>query len=352
MSEIDLEIERLKNIFDTSLEGVVIADIRQEDEPVIYCNSMFTSMTGYEPNEILGKNCRFLQGEDRNQPGSYIIRSALSAKQPCKVVLKNYRKDGSLFFNRLSMFPVKDDQNSVTHYIGIQDDITDIIQTRDRLYQSEQDKETLLAEIHHRVKNNLAVISAMLDLESFNEYKPDAIEKSKMRIKSMALIHEDIYQLDGLSKIRFDDYIMRFVEYIKIEYNDRSPELNYLFDLDEVVLTANQAVPLAIAVGELIQNVYKHAFPNRKKGFLSIRLDEKSDRVILKISDNGVGLKGEFNPATIESTGWLISLQSLTQIGATITADPTQPGTDFTIKFEKKVATGASQHRKIFAESI
>lgn len=352
MDKIDHEIERLKHIFNSSLEGVVIADIRREDEPIIYCNSMFTSMTGYEPDEVLGKNCRFLQGDERNQPGSYIIRNALSTNQPCKVVLRNYRKDGSLFFNRLSIFPVKDAENRVTHYIGIQDDITDIIQTRDRLYQSEQDKETLLAEIHHRVKNNLAVISAMLDLESFNKFKPDAIEKSKMRIKSMALIHEDIYQLDGLSKIKFNDFIQRFIEYIKIEYKDRGPYINHFMDLNEVELTANQAVPLAIAMGELIQNVYEHAFPNQKKGKLIIQLYEKSDNVTLKISDNGIGLKDEFNPAAVESTGWLICLQSLTQIGAELTSEPTSSGTNFSIHFEKKIATGASQHRKIFAESI
>lgn len=181
-------ISKLKKIFDSSLEGVVISDMRQKDEPIIYCNSTFSRMSGYQPGEVIGKNCRFLQGDERDQPGISEIRQALKAARSCKVVLRNYKKDGTLFFNRLSLFPVKNSSGDAIYYIGIQDDVTDIIDTRKQLKKSESDKEALIEEVHHRVKNNLAVISAMLDMESFNEFSEDAVEKSSLRVKSMAML--------------------------------------------------------------------------------------------------------------------------------------------------------------------
>jgi diguanylate cyclase (GGDEF)-like protein/PAS domain S-box-containing protein len=124
-----------------SHDGIVIADARQEDQPLIYVNPGFERMTGYRPDEVLGRNCRFLQGDDRSQPGLEVLRSALKAEVPCVVTVRNTRKDGSRFWNELSISPVRDDSGTVTHYIGIQKDISRRVEAETELERKKQELE-------------------------------------------------------------------------------------------------------------------------------------------------------------------------------------------------------------------
>jgi len=105
-------------------EGVVIADATRDDNPIIYVNPAFEEMTGYGADEVMERNCRFLQGSDRDQPELDDLRGALREERPCVVKLRNYRKDGTLFWNELSISPVHDASGRVTHFFGIQKDIT------------------------------------------------------------------------------------------------------------------------------------------------------------------------------------------------------------------------------------
>jgi PAS domain S-box-containing protein len=107
--------------------GVVITDARKDDNPIIYTNEAFNKITGYSDEEVLGKNCRFLQGEDKNQTSAKIIRNAVRLGKGCQVVIRNYRKDGKLFWNELKIAPVKDASDTITHYVGVQNDITERI---------------------------------------------------------------------------------------------------------------------------------------------------------------------------------------------------------------------------------
>ncbi len=117
--------------------GVTIADATNPEHPVIYCNPAFESMTGYRREEILGKNCRFLQGKDTDSKALEIIRQALKTDSECQVILKNYRKDGTTFWNALSVSPVRDRSGKLTHFIGVQRDITDRKQAEEALQNSE-----------------------------------------------------------------------------------------------------------------------------------------------------------------------------------------------------------------------
>lgn len=105
-------------------EGVIISDARQPDFPIIYCNKAFCEITGYPAEEILGQNCRILQGTDRNQPALASIRTALHEGCECREILRNYRRNGQLFWNELSLSPVRNNHGELTHYVGIQRDIT------------------------------------------------------------------------------------------------------------------------------------------------------------------------------------------------------------------------------------
>jgi PAS domain S-box-containing protein len=110
----------LERAVEASSSGISIADMRQKDMPLIYVNKAFEKLTGYKKREVLGKNCRFLQGDDRDQEAIRIIKDSLAKGKECTVELRNYKKDGSLFWNELHMAPVKDEKGTITHFVGVQ----------------------------------------------------------------------------------------------------------------------------------------------------------------------------------------------------------------------------------------
>ena len=134
-------IEEVFRLYDRALaaitNGIAIADATRPDKPIVYCNLAFERITGYDRSEIIGQNCRFLQGPDTDGAAVAKIRVAMKEQQDCKVVLKNYRKDGTSFWNELAISPVRDSSGIVTHFIGVQSDITDRFQAEEALKQAE-----------------------------------------------------------------------------------------------------------------------------------------------------------------------------------------------------------------------
>jgi len=114
----------LSQILDSCVNGVTLSDPDLEDMPIIYANKAFEDMTGYSQEEIIGRNCRFLQGDDREQEGRYKIHEALEKRQSVSVNLRNYRKNGELFYNHLSITPLFDNQGNVIYFLGVQYDVT------------------------------------------------------------------------------------------------------------------------------------------------------------------------------------------------------------------------------------
>jgi len=133
----------LSRALEAAQHGVTIVDARLPKHPIIYCNRAFTQLTGYEVHDVLGKNCNFLQGNDKDQRAIPIIREALSNGEECKTVLRNYKKDGEMFWNELTLSPVFDGRGTLTHYVGIQYDITDQMIVEGALKESEKRYRTL-----------------------------------------------------------------------------------------------------------------------------------------------------------------------------------------------------------------
>ena len=114
----------LSQILDSCVTGITISDPDQEDNPIVYANAAFEQVTGYHRKDILGRNCRFLHGDDRDQPGLDEIRRALAEKRGTTVTLRNYRRDGTLFYNRFTLTPLHDRAGELVYYLGVQYDIT------------------------------------------------------------------------------------------------------------------------------------------------------------------------------------------------------------------------------------
>ena len=123
----------LSAILDQCVNGVTLSDPDLEDMPIIYANKAFEDLTGYAQDEIIGYNCRFLQGEDREQNARYQIAEALKKSEPVDVTLRNYRKDGTLFFNHLKVVPLFDKKQRVLYYLGVQYDITEQVNANNQI---------------------------------------------------------------------------------------------------------------------------------------------------------------------------------------------------------------------------
>ncbi|MBL4833470.1 MAG: EAL domain-containing protein [Pseudomonas sp.] len=173
------QLRLLKRGLEVSMDGVVIVDAMQADLPIIYANAAFSRLCGYPEEEIIGRNCRFLQGEDRDQPGLNDLRLAVEAKKDAQVILRNYRKDGSMFWNELYIAPAPNEEGLVTHFIGVQNDLTEQKQYEQELaHSASHDRLTGLVsrqiledrlrqggELTHRYNRKMAVL--FVDLDSF-----------------------------------------------------------------------------------------------------------------------------------------------------------------------------------------
>jgi len=222
-------------------------------------------------------------------------------------------------------------------------DVTGQIEYERELKESLKEKETLLQEIHHRVKNNLAVVSGMMDLQAFsteNEEVKGLLNDSKNRIKTMALIHEKLYQSASLSQIDFGSYVEDLLENVKgvsATNNKIEVELEY----DSFNLNVNQAVPCALIINEVVANAFEHAFTDQESGVIEVSLRNIDHKIVIDICDNGRGLPSDFEFRKSKSIGMTIIETLIKQLEAEQEIE-NENGLSFTFSFEKRDIKGSS----------
>lgn len=201
-----------------------------------------------------------------------------------------------------------------------------------------KEKETLLKEIHHRVKNNLQIISSLLKLQSNSIDDDDYLEKIKVshnRIQSIARVHEQLYNSENLAEINVDDYIKNLIQDILQSYDSNSGAIDWGCDCHDLTLNLNKAIPFALIINELISNAYKHAFSDQENGKINIELIMgKNNQYTLTVMDDGKGLPDNFNLHTISSLGLQLVHNLVKQLKGTITWY-NDKGAVFEINFEK-----------------
>lgn len=209
-----------------------------------------------------------------------------------------------------------------------------------------REKETLLAEIHHRVKNNLAVISGLLQLESSNtenEHTERILKNSQLRIYSMATVHEMLYEAQNFNKLSFGDFVTKMVESIRDVYGTEDLDLNIELDITDIRLNVNQAVPCGLIINELVTNAFKHAYPDEQAGVMEISLAEQGDRILLQVSDHGVGLPEDFSLEQSETLGFTLIRLLARQIKGEVTVESREgEGTTISVAFVKEDKKGSS----------
>ena len=193
---------------------------------------------------------------------------------------------------------LQDREGNVDGYVIVASDISSEKQAQQKIKESLKEKEVLLAEIHHRVKNNLAVISGLLQMqiwESDNSHAASALQESQLRVRSIALVHEKLYQSENLSYIQFDKYVRDLLQAISSTYLSENSDITIETDLQSIVLNINQAIPCSLLLNELVVNAFKHAFDEGEKGTVCVTIEVADREVLMRVNDNGQGFPDSEN---------------------------------------------------------
>lgn len=222
-----------------------------------------------------------------------------------------------------------------------------LLEAHHRLYKSQKEienrineKETLLKEVHHRVKNNLQTVSSLLSLQSrsLEDVKISRIIKSSQnRVVSMAMVHEMLYKRDDyLSKIEFRPYVQELCEYLIRSIGTNSEDVELDIDVPDIKLSIDTVIPLGLIINETVTNALKYAFPNEKKGKILIRVRTLENNMYeLYIGDNGIGFSEDVNPKNTKSLGLKLIHNLSRQLRGTIARDMEQKGTYYKITFQE-----------------
>jgi two-component sensor histidine kinase len=215
-------------------------------------------------------------------------------------------------------------------------DVTKYKRAEETIKASLQEKEVLLKEIHHRVKNNLQVISSLLDLQSIQVKEPKMLEMfrdSCSRVKSMALVHENLYQSKNYAKVNFSEYIESLIMNLFQVYGVKGDRITLEQELDVAALNLDTAIPCGLIINELVSNALKHAFPDKNSGLISILFKvDKEQHYTLIVRDNGIGLPSCFNINSLNTLGLQLVDILTNQLEGTLELDR-RSGTEFCIKF-------------------
>ncbi|WP_440998996.1 PAS domain S-box protein [Fodinibius sp. SL11] len=324
--------EMFRQLFQNSPISIALLDKRQEIRQV---NEAFSETFGYDTEEIKGINIDKLIVPEHEKKEALEVSNTIFEGKTAFHSGKRLCKDGSYVDVLIYGVPVTVNEKTVAIF-GIYVDISERKQAEEKVKNSLKEKEVLLAEIHHRVKNNLAVITGLLELQAFNtssEEATDVLEISQMRVNSIALIHEKLYQNKNLSEICFEQYLEELTEVILASMGTSQTDIDVSINVDSVSLTVNQAIPCGLILNEIITNAYKHAYPEKEKGNIDINLNRRGDEIYLSIVDDGIGIPDDINLEKPKSLGIKLIRTLSKQLDAEAEFSNENPGTKFALQF-------------------
>jgi PAS domain S-box-containing protein len=325
--------EKYRSLIEGANDPISLIDLSGN---YIMSNTAGAVAMGLNPEEMGGKNVRDLFPKNADKMLE-VIHQVVTTGQGVDVDMP-LDDTGILIWYSTSIQPLKRADGTIRGVQVIARDITHIKDTEQKLKKALDDKEMLMKEIYHRVKNNLMVISSLLNLQS--RYIKDQEAKglfmeSQDRARSMALIHERLYQSTDLKHIDFGDYLHNMARDLFNTYAGASGNVELDMEIDEVMLDINTSIPLGLIVNEIISNSLKHAFPHNMKGKISIKLYKDENEYNLKIKDNGIGIPEDVDLERTDSLGMQLINNLTEQINADLCIRRS-PGTCFRIKFEEE----------------
>ncbi|VVB88283.1 PAS fold protein [uncultured archaeon] len=334
--QIEKEKDNLLKAINNSNDGIIIAD---ERDRYIYLNEAYEKIYGYSEEELIGETWQKLASPESISATELELDRTIHNKNVAMLggEFPVVRKDGITIPIEARATGLWDEKGSYQGHICIIRDITDRKQAEEQIMHSLKEKEVLLREIHHRVKNNMQIVSSLLWLQSkyITEKKyREMFKDSQNRIMSMSLIHEKLYRSKDMSKIDINEYITALANNLFESYGVKGAiALN--INVENILLGIDSAIPCGLIINELISNSLKYGFPNGRKGeiMVSLRLSD-GDKAELAVGDNGVGIPDDVDFRKTKSLGLrLITMLAEDQLQGEVNLDRSK-GTEFKIKFK------------------
>jgi PAS domain S-box-containing protein len=295
----------LERAVTASTNSIVISDPNQPDDPIVYVNPAFERTTGYASEEVLGRNCRFLQREDRDQPVLEELRAAVYEGRHCTVVLKNYRKDGTLFWNELSIYPVRDEDGRMTNFVGVQNDVTERIRAEEILSEIRRaERRRIARDLHDIVLQDLSGALQSLRLTHLHTKRSgislDFEEELGTLGRASSGLRSAIYDLRHEEERPFLESVESLVE-----LNQQSPhEREIRLVVEEgfpASLPGKESVELLRILQEALANVRPHSAARN----VEVGLRKDDEAILIEVADDGRG----FDPGSARAGIGLVGMQ-------------------------------------------
>jgi PAS domain S-box-containing protein len=326
----------LARILDLADDAIISVD---QEHRIILFNQGAERIFGYGAKDVMGQSLDILlpaavAAAHRQHIRDFHGFSITARRMGERDEIRGRRMDGTEFPAEATISKVEVDGQMM--FTVILRDVTERVLAEEKIHASLREKEALLKEIHHRVKNNLQVVSSLLGLQSRSVTDPEMrkmFRESQNRIHSMALLHECLYQSENLSQVNFPDYIRELAAHLFHSYGIAPERIHLRTNLDRLALNLDAAVPCGLIVNELVSNSLKYAFPDGREGEIRIELRELKNGVTqLIVADDGVGLRSDLDWTTTKSLGLRLVRTLAQQLGAKVEVT-SHAGTEVQVTF-------------------
>ena len=297
--ELAIKNQNLKSMT-KAIDTSSLVSITDLDGKITRVNRSFCETSKYRRKELLGRNHRLFNSGHHTEEFWEQMWQTITNGDTWRAEVKNKAKDGTEYWVDTVIIPLKDIEDKTTHYLSIRNVITDKKSQEEKLInnsiiikESLKEKEVLLQEIHHRVKNNLQIIAGLINLQIKRTDSAEAaaqLNESQRRIKVIALIHEKLYQSDNMAYINISEYTQSLLLLISGIYNHKN-KIDVTCEIKQkITLNIDRAIPYGLLLTEIISNAYKHAFVKVETGVILVSLVQNENAIILSIKDNGEGI--------------------------------------------------------------
>lgn len=327
--------QRFRQVVESAPNAIVMIN---NDGIIEMVNTQTERIFGYLRTEMLGHPIEMLMPARFRQqhPGlrNFFFSDPHSRPMGKGRDLYAGRKDGSEFPVEIGLNPIETDEG--TKVLSAIVDISDRKAKEQKIEAALEEKNILLGEIHHRVKNNLQIVHSLLDLQSTridDESVLEMLRDSQNRIRSMALIHQTLYQSNDFARVNFSNVLEVLVPSLMESYGIDSGAILFSINANEVLLPLNLAIPCGLVVNELVTNALKHAFPQKRAGNITIELLKQDENILLAVSDNGIGVPQDFDMNKRTTLGLQLVSLLADQINAQLSIGRENP-TRFALTFK------------------
>jgi PAS domain S-box-containing protein len=326
--------ERFQLAMQGSNDGLWDWNLRTNE---VYFSPRWKAMLGYAEDELANyfTTITDLIHPDDRERKTQLISEFLNGRVPrFEIEFRMHHKDGQVVYILSRAMLIRDEAGAPVRLVGTQVDITERKKAEAAIQASLQEKEVLLKEIHHRVKNNLQVISSLLSIQARGVKDEDlqtVFRESQYRVRAMAIVHEKLYHANNLAAIDFGEYLVTVTHELLQTYGKSGVEMR--LEADPVPLEIDIAIPCGLIVNELVTNALKHAFPDGRKGWIVVSLHRCGDHAVeLGVSDSGIGIPPHINFGESTSMGMTVVRSLTDQISGTLALVRTE-GTAVSIRF-------------------